>query len=215
MPVNRASSVTGSGGAALATRETAMLMASLMRGSAKAARSLQPETLMKLLSDPVRLSSIVRQAGLELEMQQAEGPPHLALQSALARVSPQHVEKLVAVLAQQEQPAINPDPTYGEPAALGEIGSSRGQQSATASTHHPYSAYHGNRPHDLDITALNGSIAEGEQDTTAEDYTDDDTAFGVLPNMSASWQADMQLAYHPLLIAAIAGAAVILALAWW
>jgi hypothetical protein len=108
-------------------QETAALLASLIRNGPASGDMMAPEELSRLLSNPAALSALVRRAGLESAIAEsgAEAAEHTALQHVLNRVSPQHLSRLLAVLQEREQPAVNHDATYGESASLGDPGSGR------------------------------------------------------------------------------------------
>lgn len=107
--------------------ETALLLSSLVKTVPNLAETLRPGDLRRLLSDPVRLSALVREASLQSQLSplQASDEAQLALQDVLARVSPRHLSQLLMVLEREGQPAIDPDPAYGASTSLGEPGNSR------------------------------------------------------------------------------------------
>lgn len=107
--------------------ENALLLAILVKILPGLEGKLDPSGIRRLLSDPARLSELVREAARQSHMMNAglEGEAQLALQHALARVSPRHLGQVLAVLEREAQPAVNHDATYGASASLGEAGSGR------------------------------------------------------------------------------------------
>ena len=101
----------------MARQENAKLLAALIKAMPDA-NNLQPATIKQILNDPVQLSLLIRQVGLQTEIARSFRSQEVGLKGALHKVAPQHLEALLAALDRNEQPAINLDESYGEPASL-------------------------------------------------------------------------------------------------